>query len=1531
MKRFSFAFSLLAFLFSHLESGGAIVEITGSGNWSTFGIGAGDDVIIKNNAVVTVNVNNGQCNSLQVGSGVGASPGPGSIIFQLGRKITVGTACTIGMGGMTGTITMTAGGTLVCGQLIHAVGTFNPGIGTVEIRSTSSLPAGIGTFNHLTFNTNGGTLTLGANLIVLGNLYVNQGTLSTSGSNYSLTVNGNTDIDNGETFNLQGSVVTFYGNLICGGTFNGGTSTAIFAGTTQISGNGTADFFNLTVNNGASLSLARNITVSGNMLMINGAVFSPGTRTVTLNGGGSNVLGGTAATIPFYNLTVSKSGGGSVSPGASLQTVSVANNFTLSQGNFTASPLLFSIENAFLQVNGTFTAGAEINVAGNFTRNAGTFNHGNGLVLFDGTGNQNLAGPAITTFYELKVNKPGGTLTLQSATAFVNHRLTMTNGTFNTGINTLSGSAGITAVGGTLRIGKTGTTVPELTGISTAYALTGGTIELNGGGAQTLRPAVDYFHLAFSGSGGKVLTGVSTVNGNFLVSGASFLNGNSALTVNGTMTYSTSGNSTFTSPHTINLNSFMQSSGTLNDAGININITGALFSRTGGNFNATGTVTFTSAGNHSIGGILTTFNNLVKTGTGTLSLNANATVNTLFSISAGIFISGTQTLSGAADFFMDGGEFRTAKLTVVQPELTGTYTLVDNGNSGIEFNGAGYQKIRVLDYQYLTLSNAGVKEFQPGTTGIKALIMLQGAAIPDFLTHSTTLSYNGVFFPNQSVSPFNYYHLHLGNGTKTFSATTSIKGNFFGSGFGDANSNSATIIFDGTMPQTIGPAPISADLYQCNITNSSGVTNTGALTLYHTLTLGPNTPFTNSGSLTFFSSSTLTARLAEIPATSSFTGNISMQRHVPAIPLFNGGYWHMMGAPVTGAGFQSVVYDESISGNLNLGYTPCPTCLTTLNAGQGGFRDLGNLATTFNYAPAPPNTGNVVVATTYTLSSGPAHDGWNLISNPYPSEIEWDAAGITLNGVGNAAYIWNGINYTTFMLGDGVEIPSCQGIWVKAVANGNVSFSEGAKSSGNPTYNKTAVFNYPRILLKMVGNGYDDFTDIRIQAGATGNMDPSFDAFKLAGISAAPHLASVSADNFQARINAFPSPSSNLDVPIIARCIATGNYVLQVESISQFPASSCVFLEDVETGNFYDLKTVSSISFFQLGNTSDAPRFILHISPAITFEIEEANCNNGNYSGSVIANPMANGPWDFVWKDAGGNVIQTNAGSTLPDTLAGVAAGNYSLEVTNATGNCVSTGEQVLIGGPSPYETNEVITNVSCFGFTDGSVNLTPTGGAGTLSFLWSSGSISEDILNAGAGVYALEMSDDSGCVFLDTFELAQPAQITAGFTFPNDTIFLSSGGGFISFTNNSTGAVSYQWNFGDGSPISTLANPTYQYLVPGNFLVTLSANNGACANTYSMAVVVIESPLVLLEMLQPKFKIQYGKDAIRLYLDGNWEGRVKCTLLNILGQPVLPEFYFPQGDKQVEFKTATFASGIYLVSVETENFQKVQRVLISR
>ncbi|MCH8904756.1 MAG: T9SS type A sorting domain-containing protein, partial [Bacteroidetes bacterium] len=130
------------------------------------------------------------------------------------------------------------------------------GSGTVELKSTATitLPSAFTTYNNLIMN-NTGTLKLGVNTVLTGNLDILDGTFDTDGaSSYSLDISGNFSIEASTSFNANNSVITLEGNFTHDGTFNKGNSTLTFDGAgVQIISGSNVNLYEIIVNKSSGL------------------------------------------------------------------------------------------------------------------------------------------------------------------------------------------------------------------------------------------------------------------------------------------------------------------------------------------------------------------------------------------------------------------------------------------------------------------------------------------------------------------------------------------------------------------------------------------------------------------------------------------------------------------------------------------------------------------------------------------------------------------------------------------------------------------------------------------------------------------------------------------------------------------------------------------------------------------------------------------------------------------------------------------------------------------------------------------------------------------------------------------------------------------------------------------------------------------------------------------------------------------------------------------------------------------------------
>jgi len=150
-------------------------------------------------------------------------------------------------------------------------------------------------------------------------------------------------------------------------------------------------------------------------------------------------------------------------------------------------------------------------------------------------------------------------------------------------------------------------------------------------------------------------------------------------------------------------------------------------------------------------------------------------------------------------------------------------------------------------------------------------------------------------------------------------------------------------------------------------------------------------------------------------------------------------------------------------------------------------------------------------------------------------------------------------------------------------------------------------------------------------------------------------------------------------------------------------------------------------------------------------------------------------------------------------------------------------------------------TNIGCYGGSDGSIDLTVSGGSGSFSYLWSDGSISEDINSLTAGTYSVTVTDNNwGCIDSATFVITEPASAFS-------VILQATGGGSVcsgssvtlSMTTWASPNNTYQWNDANGV-ISGETSSTYTTSIAGTYSLTVTTSAGCTATSSGLAITII-------------------------------------------------------------------------------------------
>lgn len=488
-----------------------------------------------------------------------------------------------------------------------------------------------------------------------------------------------------------------------------------------------------------------------------------------------------------------------------------------------------------------------------------------------------------------------------------------------------------------------------------------------------------------------------------------------------------------------------------------------------------------------------------------------------------------------------------------------------------------------------------------------------------------------------------------------------------------------------------------------------------------------------------------------------------------------------------------------------------------------------------------PVTGVFNFPVSFTDHGLPMQDGLNVLSNPYPAPIDWSKEEVWVKtGMLNAIYIWDVSigRFRTFSNGYGTNggspiIKGGEAFWVLAVDEEPVlRTTELAKA-----INATPVVNQGDQFLKLVltGIGRRDETIIAFHDDATTDFDLTLDAFKFTDDGSSSSLATRSTDNISLAINHIPYEDEHISVPIWLASNGAAQGVITLENVPVFD-DRCLFIEDLITGEFYPVETTETIEF-ETAQTPAAARFMLHVTPAITASPVMLQCHDDN-SGEAIVAGVGSGTFTYILSDEDGNEVGTVSDVSEEFSFDGLSAGWYSVTIEGIE-HCGVLSSELVIEQPEALFASSAHTNIACNETNTGTITVESGGGSGELSYLWNDGFMAADRVELAGGEYTLEITDENGCTLELTVEVEAAPTVDAGFQVNEQVINLQNGEAMINFSNTSSAADQFTWNFGDGSAVSNAENPMHTYTQAGNYIVTLQASNDQCNDTYQMVITV--------------------------------------------------------------------------------------------
>ncbi|MEY1638461.1 T9SS type A sorting domain-containing protein [Tenuifilum osseticum] len=187
-------------------------------------------------------------------------------------------------------------------------------------------------------------------------------------------------------------------------------------------------------------------------------------------------------------------------------------------------------------------------------------------------------------------------------------------------------------------------------------------------------------------------------------------------------------------------------------------------------------------------------------------------------------------------------------------------------------------------------------------------------------------------------------------------------------------------------------------------------------------------------------------------------------------------------------------------------------------------------------------------------------------------------------------------------------------------------------------------------------------------------------------------------------------------------------------------------------------------------------------------------------------------------------------------TITGKPAGSYTATLTDDNDTPGYTDDDktavvdVDITEPAQILDGTIVSYpTSCYGGSDGILDLTPSGGTGPYTYSWNTSPVrtTQDINNLQAGTYEVTITDSKGCTTVKSGTVNQPADISFDFLSTQPTCYNTYTGSLS--VNNLTGGTapySYLWS-------NTLTTPTISNIKSGNYWLKVTDSKG-CNKTNS-------------------------------------------------------------------------------------------------
>jgi hypothetical protein len=455
-----------------------------------------------------------------------------------------------------------------------------------------------------------------------------------------------------------------------------------------------------------------------------------------------------------------------------------------------------------------------------------------------------------------------------------------------------------------------------------------------------------------------------------------------------------------------------------------------------------------------------------------------------------------------------------------------------------------------------------------------------------------------------------------------------------GPSFAGAVTGTGMVILSGSSPQNITGRTNFPTL---RLNNASGAIMGASsfANIFARLDLQTGNLNTSNGALTLKSTATSQGILNNFSSgyTGTLTGNITVERYIAN----NAQGYRDISSPVAStvadwAADFSVVGQNGV--NCWYSYSPYPSLQyynesdnsvthnyyggwISYTNGSSPLQPMKGYAARIYTAPltitttGAPNNGPQSIQLTKTTSTITSADGWNLIGNPYPSAISWNAvkalnpsittaSNYKFNSTGEYAGNWAAFNGTTGTNGATDEIGVSQGLFVSALGTNSLNMDNSVRIASTSTGFFKTRSQTNEIRLQLSNTTQTDEIVAYTDGGATSGFDADYDATKMPAGSTV--YLSFDMPDKEYAINVLDAITEQTELPLTLWVTDTGSYTFSATELNL--SGLTAYLKDAAANTLYNLASTSPSLVLNGGQTYSS-RYSIVFKAEVVSAIEE--------------------------------------------------------------------------------------------------------------------------------------------------------------------------------------------------------------------------------------------------------------------------------------------------------------------------------------